>query len=497
MMKMPDSLPLQLMLMAMQSGSWSGGSLPWSGNWPGSMPNFFPWLPKPKTPLEQSIDAMQNLWQQTSDQWQEQSEAWAKQNENWLNTLQPNPAEQGQSRQQNKSQQQNADSPFPRRGEARRGAATPSDFSESHWRSDPHPHPPPIGEGIFSEFFDPAFATTLGTEVFNQTTGFWQGMQAYLASDYVRPEKPSSFLWQRGSARLLDLAPEAIDAIAVLCIPSLINKSTILDLTPEASFVDYLTAQGLRPLILDWGSPGEDELDFATEDYINAYALDALQSLRDAHNGPIVLLGYCMGGIFTTAMAQLAPFYVDAMVLFATPWDFSAPETPRVLLDPTTRAMFRQWIGSQNPVPPLVTQTMFYLIDPWRVHGKYQNFPNLSGAEKQHFLAVEQWVNDGVPLTQRVAEECFVDWPQGNILSQHQWKIGRRWIEPTSIKTPTLAVLPKRDLIVPLGCALPLTEELPRCDIITPDCGHVSLVVGRRAKAEVWAPVVEWIRGKF
>src|SRR5262249_24664313 len=147
------------------------------------------------------------------------------------------------------------------------------------------------------------------------------------------------------------------------------------------SFVEFLKSRKLRPLILDWGTPGDDELEFGTADYITAYDLDALQTLREQHNGPIVLLGYCMGGIFTTAMAQLAPLFADAMVLFATPWDFSAPDTPSVLLDPTTQLMFRNWIGSGNPVQPFVTQTLFYLIDPWRIHAKYQNFPNLSGDE--------------------------------------------------------------------------------------------------------------------
>lgn len=204
----------------------------------------------------------------------------------------------------------------------------------------------------FNEAFDSSFNTALGGEIYNQTTGFWQGMQAYLASDYERPEKEYDVLWERGSAALLDLAPECRDGVAVLCIPSLINKSTILDLYPKASFVEFLKSQGLRPLILDWGSPGEDEQDFSPADYINAYALDALHTLRDAHDGPIIVLGYCMGGIFATAMAQLAPLFVDALILFATPWDFSAPETPHVLLDPTSQTLFRQWIGQSNPVPP-------------------------------------------------------------------------------------------------------------------------------------------------
>ncbi len=441
MMKTPESLPLHLMLAMMQSPAWSGVSTPWSASLPSYMEALFPWLPKPKSPLEQASDAAINLWQQTSEQ--------------WLNAVSPQPKKPQASEQENAS---------------------------------------PVG---FAEFFDPEFLTELGTQAYNKSTGFFQGMQAFLASDYTRPEKTYNILWERGSAQLLDLAPKKKDAVAVLCIPSLINKSTILDLYPDASFTEYLKAQGHRPLILDWGTPGEAEVDFTTAEYISAYALDALQSLREQHDGPIVLLGYCMGGIFATAMAQLAPMFVDGLILFATPWDFSAEDTPRVLLDPSTQMLLSQWIATQNPVAPMVTQSIFHMIDPFHVQEKYSRYPSLTAAEKKHFLAVEEWVNDGVPLTAGVAQECFVDWPQGNILAEHQWKIGRKWIEPESLKTPTLAVIPTRDRIVPVGCALPLAKKLPRCTIIKPDTGHVAMVVGSRAKTLVWEPVNQWINDKF
>ena len=491
MMKLPENLPMHLMLAMMQSGAWNGASMPWSASLQPSMHNFFPWLPKPKTPLEQGAEAMQNLWQNAGDQWQAASEQ-------WLKNLSPAPE---------KSQ------PWERKSEPassprRRGPLSPPEQAS--------PEIPAFagmtsgGPGMkeftamsetlaqsFADFLNPDFLTSLSTQAYNQSTGFLQGLQAYLASDYERPEKLYNILWERGSAQLLDLAPKRRDAVAVLCIPSLINRSTILDLTPETSFVEHLKAQGMRPLILDWGTPGDDETDFTTADYITAYALSALQTLREEHDGPIALLGYCMGGVFATAMAQLAPLFVDGLILLATPWDFASADTPRILLDPAAQLMLRQWIGASNPVPPLVMQTMFHLIDPWRVQEKYQRYPTLNAAQKQHFLAVEHWVNDGVPLAQATALECFVDWPQGNILSQHQWKIGRRWIEPESIKTPVLAVIPTRDLIVPLGCAMPLAEQLPRCDIITPDTGHISMIVGSRAKALMWDPVVAWIAGKF
>jgi len=458
---------MHLMLAMMQSGILPAASTPWSN----SFVNFMPDWMRPKSPLEQMGEQMQSQWQKLNEPFQQLSEQWLSANP-WLR------------------QSEESNAPFPRRQES------------------PSTHTPASSEipafagmtefsDFFADFFNPEFMQSLSSEAVNRSTGFMQGIQAYLASDYERPAKEYDVLWSRGSARLLDVAPDATEGVAVLCVPSLINTSTILDLYPDVSFVEFLKQRGFRPLILDWGSPNEDECDFSMADYISFYALDALHTLRENHDGPIALLGYCMGGIFTTAMAQLAAREVDAMVLLATPWDFSSTDTPTVLLAPSTHATLRHWINTQYPVQPLITQTIFHLIDPWRVQEKFSRYPSLSDAEKKHFLAVEQWVNDGVPLANKVAEECFVDWPQGNILAKHQWKVGRRWIEPAQITCPTLAIIPTKDAIVPKGCALPLTKLLKRCDTLMPECGHVSMVVGKNARKMMWEPVAEWLEGKF
>ena len=76
---------------------------------------------------------------------------------------------------------------------------------------------------------------------------------------------------REGCSRLLDYgaAPEAADPAGppVLVVPSLINRAYILDLAPGRSLLRWLAAQGLRPLLLDWGAPGPAEAGFGLEDY--------------------------------------------------------------------------------------------------------------------------------------------------------------------------------------------------------------------------------------
>ncbi|MFN8930502.1 MAG: alpha/beta fold hydrolase [Alphaproteobacteria bacterium] len=450
----PDTLPIHLVLALVQSGLWNAGSNSWSGGSNEWLNTWMKFLPRPKHPLEDQTHAALDQWQNLVEQQSEQ-----------LKKLLGEIEDTASSRRM---------TGFP---------------PASGGRSQNKP-------GI-TEPFNPDFLNEVAAEASTQTRNFLEGITAYTSTHYTRPEKNYRVLWQRGAARLIDLAPEKNDAVAVLMIPSLINKFYILDLYPGASLAEYLLAQGYRPLILDWGVPGTAEQDFTTADYITAYAIPALEAFRAAHDGPITLLGYCMGGIFALAVAQLAGFLVDGLILLATPWDFSAEDTPRVLLDPAAQTLLRATIGGMNPVPNFFTQTLFHLINPWHVQKKYAKFLTLTGTARQHFLAVEEWINDGVPLVRAVAEECFVDWPQGNILANHQWKVGRKWIAPEAISCPALAFIPEHDAIVPKGTALPLTELLKRCEVKMPTSGHVSMVVGERAEAECWQPISQWLNARF
>ena len=53
-----------------------------------------------------------------------------------------------------------------------------------------------------------------------------------------------------------------------LVVPSLINQSQVLDLLPGASMLRFLAAGGTRPLLVDWGAPGELERSFTLTDYV-------------------------------------------------------------------------------------------------------------------------------------------------------------------------------------------------------------------------------------
>jgi pimeloyl-ACP methyl ester carboxylesterase len=143
------------------------------------------------------------------------------------------------------------------------------------------------------------------------------GMAGYRRHPFARTAPDPPAIWAEGGSRLLDYGGEGPP---VLFVPSLVNRAYVLDLVPERSLMRWLPGQGLRTLLLDWGWPGEAERLFTLTDYVAG----RLERALAAAPGPVVLAGYCMGGLLALAAALRRPDRVRALALRATPWDFHA-----------------------------------------------------------------------------------------------------------------------------------------------------------------------------
>lgn len=314
-----------------------------------------------------------------------------------------------------------------------------------------------------------------------------EGLQAFGELEVTREETPHRVIWRKANARLLDYGGTR-DAPAVLCVPSLINRHHILDLSPKRSLVRFLRDAGLRVCTLDWDEPGLREKSYHCGDYVSYLLLDALQALRAQHRGPVFLLGYCMGGVLATAAAQIGAHQLAGLVLLATPWRFSAPPLRKEDWD-----MFEAKLMQQDTIPPLWTQTVFHLLDPWRFQEKFARFNHMSPAEQRHFALVEHWVNDGVKLARGVARECYIAWPRDNVLATGRWQVRGRVINPAQLACPAFVATPAHDRIVPPACAAPLADAIPVATRHSPQSGHVSMVVGHKAKTQLWQPLLAWL----
>jgi poly(3-hydroxyalkanoate) synthetase len=137
---------------------------------------------------------------------------------------------------------------------------------------------------------------------------------------------------------------------------------------------------------------------------------------------------------------------------------------------------------------------LFYASNPWVFHDKFRKFADAPADARRmkDFLAIEQWVNDGVPMTQALARECLIDWVQHNAPARDAWTVGGERIRPEAIRCPVFVAAPQGDRIVPAGCALPLAARLKYATLVAPSSGHVGMMVGHRRQAEFWKPFAAW-----
>jgi len=270
---------------------------------------------------------------------------------------------------------------------------------------------------------------------------------------------------------------------AILFVPSLINPPDVLDIDPERSLLRWLATQGLRPLLLDWGSPLPEERELNVAGHVETMLLP----LIDAIGTPISLVGYCLGGTMAIAAAALRP--IAALALIATPWRFADyPDSTREALadlwrtaEPATDAL--------GVLPMEILQAAFWRLDPKRTIAKYEahGLRDPADPQSQAFVRLEDWANDGPPLTRGAARELFLDLFADDTPGKGKWQVGGTNIDPQALTMPVLEIASTVDRIVPAATTPGVGE---RHDL---ELGHVGMIVGSRAKQSLWEPLAEWL----
>jgi len=321
-----------------------------------------------------------------------------------------------------------------------------------------------------------------------QDSALISGIAAYRAFPYTRDMPDPPAIWEESETRLLDyggIGP------AILFVPSLVNRAYILDLMPEASMLRFFSARYVHPYLLDWGWPGETERQFTLTDYIAGRLERAILAIP----GPVILAGYCMGGLLALAAALRLPEKVTALALLATPWDFQAEDPVQAKKLADSVALFEPAMRFSGTLPIDVLQTLFTMIDPFGVGEKYRSF---AGQDKtlpraRRFVAMEDWLADGVPLAAPIARETLGGWYGTNAAANGTWRVAGLPVIPENLDIPCFAAIPGRDKLVPTSSALPLAKRLKSAKIIEPAAGHIGMIAGTNAQDALWEPFIQWL----
>ena len=343
----------------------------------------------------------------------------------------------------------------------------------------------------------PAVAAAVGKLSAQAFQEFLAGISTYRAHPYRRsmPEPPCVASY--GTARLLDYSAPGPSGIGAgppfLLVPSLVNRGYVLDLMPDVSLARFLAAAGAPVYLLEWNTPDAEESGFDLARLIRERLMPALADVK-ARAGPPALVGYCMGGLLALVAAQQRMAELAGLAVLATPWDFHAerPAQARALAELTGAWLPALRALGQFPVDAL--QALFTANDPMVAFRKFRAFARMTpDSDAAHrFVALEDWLNDGIPLPLPIAQETLQGWYGDNLTAAGRWTVGDTPVRPEEIGLPVLAIIPDRDRIVPQESALALARLLPEAEIRIARAGHIGMMAGRRAERETWRPLLAW-----
>jgi len=340
---------------------------------------------------------------------------------------------------------------------------------------------------------DRADATTLAAlfeTVAARDAALIAGIAAYRRHPFQRALPLAPAIWSESETEVLDYGGEGPK---ILFVPSLVNRAYILDLMPDASMMRWLAAHGAHPYLLDWGWPGEIERKFTLTDYVAGRLERAIAAIP----GPLILAGYCMGGLLALAAAQRQPQKITALALLATPWDFHAADAAQARQLADAVPMLEPLMNFSGTLPIDALQTLFTMIDPFGVGEKYRDFATQdpSSARAEKFVAMEDWLADGVPLSAPVARETLSGWYGANSPASGAWRIAGLPVEPARLTLPSFIAAPARDRLVPPESVRPLARTIPGAAYIEPAAGHIGMIAGTHARSALWEPFKAWLEG--
>ena len=305
------------------------------------------------------------------------------------------------------------------------------------------------------------------------------GLRAYQQADRAPERAPKPAIATAGRASLRDYGGTGQ---AVVFVPSLINPPRVLDLARGNSLLRWLARQGVRPMLVDWGTPGPEDRDMDVAGHVEQLLLPLLRALR----APPVLAGYCLGGTMAMAAASRTP--TAGLALIAAPWHFAG-------YGDSLSAMSELWDAAFEPceklglVPMEVLQSGFWQLDPRRTIAKFERFGQIppGSAQARSFVALEDWANEGAPLTFGAGRQLFDDFLVADLPGRGKWEVGGQIVRPEAIDAPIMSFVSTSDRIVPAATSTRIGAQTQV------SLGHVGMIVGARARPALWQPLADWL----
>jgi len=331
-------------------------------------------------------------------------------------------------------------------------------------------------------------------------------LQLLLAgAEVATGQTPREVIWAKDKATLYRYAArgETRFPVPVLLVYALIDRPFILDLIPGNSFVEYLTAQGFDVYLLDWGIPGGEDHALSFGDYVFNYLAEAVrQVLTTSGAEAVTLFGACIGGLLSAMYAALFPGpHLRNLILYATPIDCSRQSLGWLRwiaargvhpdwLVPLFGNLPPEFVGSTPRPLKWITGRLGSLLGRGN---RLSRDPSLAT-----WIALDQWVSQGVPFAGEAFREMIRDLVHHNKLATGQFRLRGRRVDLKNITCSLLSIAGTQDVI----CRVPQAEAIMRLvssqdkEFCVLQGGHIGMMTGAEARQGAWRKVHCWLAAR-
>jgi len=284
--------------------------------------------------------------------------------------------------------------------------------------------------------------------------------------------------------------------VPVLIAYALVNRSYMLDLQPDRSFVKRLLQEGLDIYVIDWGYPTQGDKYLSMDDYINIFLDDSVEFIREStRHDQINLMGICQGGTFSTIYAAIHPEKIKNLITIVTPVDFS-----------TNDGLLFRWSKNMNVdavvdaygiIPGDFLSVGYLMLRPFMKISKYVEVLEMMDEQEkvENFLRMEQWILDSPAQAGECFRQFIKDLYQENKLVKGDMKVGKKMVDIKKITMPLLNIYAGDDHIVPPSATKPLNDLVGSTDkeLYSFKGGHIGVFVSSKSQKELAPAVAKWL----
>jgi polyhydroxyalkanoate synthase subunit PhaC len=286
----------------------------------------------------------------------------------------------------------------------------------------------------------------------------------------------------------------------ILVVYALINRSYVLDLQNDKSWVKSLLTQGFDVYLIDWKTPAAADKYVTFDDYVNCYIDDCVNIvLKKTKVDKLTLHGYCMGATMSTMYTTLHEEKVRNLAVIAPVVDTEKDTT--VIGNLAKHMDVDKMVNVIGNLPSEQLYACYSALKPFKQGvNKYFNLvQNIDNDQfVGNFLRIEKWLYDTPPIAGETFRQWIGDIYQKNLLVKNELKLGNELIDLSKIKVPLLNIVADEDHLVSPQCSAPLNDVVSSTDkrLMRFHTGHVGLIASLYSQNNVLPKVGQWLKAR-